>query len=1399
VAGQLDVDAGSDDLDMSGDPDWSLEGEGGNFKEEEGEKMSKITFDETKENVMELVDSWGIVKWGEYGNTFSQFWEEKFVKNVRSAVKMKFMSRKGGAALLGLSNVKPFNRKTETTEGLPALIQDMVDSWDIVKKDAYLNKGKPSRMFWKESFVNNVLFAVHIDLLSVVGGALLLGVGVKSLKARRRKEFGVKDAAKLEIANKMEWIEELPSVESEVNNNKKKNGVAESEVSEDVDASCHEDVGDDVDPLSLSGMSAEHAEGLQSMSSATDCMKEEDRQTCQEMEGMVHSWGVVKWNQLRKKKKSFAEFCEEPSVKNVMIAVQLRYLTRNLGTDVLGVKNKKLLSCEPGSSEVPVIIQDMIARWGIVKKDEFQETGKTANQFWKETFVRKVLCTVQVEFLTCTGAASLLGVSVARVQEKRKQCFGKTKPSLSLMRSAVAQVGKSEDLSSRDVVRMENETEDLNVNWWERLPPPEMENACINLEKIRNTRMWILFLQFSHLEMKDKKAKFNPYKAGKQEVADFLQLLQLTGSWPDDRHPETCLASLSACLPDLSLPVPCLPELMSSHPPTLATTDIKLSTKLRPVSPYDSTWSSFAKFCENLAEDVDPFLAKPVLVREFLVSKFGGKEMRLEEFQPQSYPRSVLTLEKEPFFRPAHKFYADNLDRLLSELDWHLEYSWLTGPLKDCQEMESLITVAVSCDERLLTDDLDLKGLVLKFSPNYSYTKVRTNHSEELFWGRKFTENVLNDVRKKVLPVSVAAKGLGVTAEMVWFALKQETTVLDKYVDYENPSDQDVMSVKDYVFLGYGGRSQFWKEESTVELLENVRNRIMSVERLAALVGVSRREILERCGGVKDDAEMEAEKTLEVMEKMKQQGQQQLTVKKKKSQLEIQIEIAEKHIASLSEYERMRLKNMKERQAMLESLDIDKDKQEMKALTHATKNTPRQVEAVKLRERSARVKRRSEEQQLRKLKTERDCSKNEWLVLQENRSSPKWFGHWVPRSNPVKAQAVAVTDIDFHDVYDLEAIAESNHIPKFELRMPELLEVTPSYHKSKTLLDSFSADFKQVRAEEKLIAKPDWSRFELLQDNMVSSSQLTSLDTCSDYICFGTKTGGVGVSLAGRAITIRPHNRQVTRTLLMGKSNPGILSAALDGTVRMTDLVRQTVNLEYCWDQSFSGKQGVRWLEERGVHSFLLDCGGEINQIDIRSKEAVQLFELSKDQAEPTYITNLSVNPTNKNLISLCRGNSLEIWDLRKASGAMVTLPGPSGSSMAGGGWSVRGSYLVTCVEGGYSRDMVVVYNGLDFSQPILTWEGPRKMTLSPPAGVTWCPWQESVFLTTMEQVKMSSLQMEPKHCVVAVDCVSGSIVGELCSGLDSSSYMLHCSKSREVVVVGNTKGPGGMAVYKGN
>lgn len=486
------------------------------------------------------------------------------------------------------------------------------------------------------------------------------------------------------------------------------------------------------------------------------------------------------------------------------------------------------------------------------------------------------------------------------------------------------------DFNGNDV-----DNEDKNIFWWEDLTPVKVDISYSN-QWSRRSRTWIVFLQFSQLEVKDKKAKFNPYKAGKQEVADFLQYLQLTTSWPDSDHPDTCLASLAACLPDLSLPLTVM-ELLSTQHPTLALAraDMKknylkhvgkwVEGKLLPISPYDSTWSNFCKFSEK-SSDVDPFLAEPILVQNFLVSKFLGKEVRLEEVQTKDYFRPICTLEEEPFFRPAYNFYRDNLERHFSELDWHLQHSWLTGPLKDCQEMDLLVRAAVSCDERLLTDNSELKDLVLKISSNYSYTKVRTNHTEELFWGRKFTANVLEDVSNKAVPVSVAASGLGVTAEMIWFAIKQFSSAWDVHKDDDNATE--VMAVKDYVYLGYGSRTQFWKEQSILDLLEGVRNRKVSVEKLAALVGVSRREVVERCGGVKEEAEREAEIAVEVMEKLRQKVQEEKTVRKKKSQLELQIEMAEKCFESLSGYEMMRLKNMKERQALVESLEFDKEKME---------------------------------------------------------------------------------------------------------------------------------------------------------------------------------------------------------------------------------------------------------------------------------------------------------------------------------------------------------------------------------------------------------------------------------------------------------------------------------------
>ena len=87
----------------------------------------------------------------------------------------------------------------------------------------------------------------------------------------------------------------------------------------------------------------------------------------------------------------------------------------------------------------------------------------------------------------------------------------------------------------------------------------------------------------------------------------------------------------------------------------------------------------------------------------------------------------------------------------------------------------------------------------------------------------------------------------------------------------------------------------------------------------------------------------------------------------------------------------------------------------------------------------------------------------------------------------------------------------------------------------------------------------------------------------------------------------------------------------------------------------------------------------------------------------------------------------------------MVTLSGPSTSFMAGGGWSSGGRYLVTCPEGGSIRDATMVFDGVDFSHEILAWEGPRK------TGVTWCTWDESLFLATMQHKNWTN--------VAAIDC----------------------------------------------
>ena len=57
-------------------------------------------------------------------------------------------------------------------------------------------------------------------------------------------------------------------------------------------------------------------------------------------------------------------------------------------------------------------------------------------------------------------------------------------------------------------------------------------------------------------------------------------------------------------------------------------------------------------------------------------------------------------------------------------------------------------------------------------------------------------------------------------------------------------SDFENYSVNDYVNHVYGSHSHFWQEESTHKSLDDVKNRKISSEELAALLEVFREEIL---------------------------------------------------------------------------------------------------------------------------------------------------------------------------------------------------------------------------------------------------------------------------------------------------------------------------------------------------------------------------------------------------------------------------------------------------------------------------------------------------------------------------------------------------------------------------
>ena len=115
----------------------------------------------------------------------------------------------------------------------------------------------------------------------------------------------------------------------------------------------------------------------------------------------------------------------------------------------------------------------------------------------------------------------------------------------------------------------------------------------------------------------------------------------------------------------------------------------------------------------------------------------------------------------------------------------------------------------------------------------------------------------------------------------------------------------------------------------------------------------------------------------------------------------------------------------------------------------------------------------------------------------------------------------------------------------------------------------------------------------------------------------------------------------------------GVLSAGLDGAVRLTDLAKQMVSIEYSWDKTTSTKHKLYLIEEIENHnSLLLNCEQEVKRLYMQEKEEhlmISLPDWRKDDMT-TMGTNLSIQPIQSIMLCVCLKAGVYIWYKRNPS-----------------------------------------------------------------------------------------------------------------------------------------------------
>ena len=803
--------------------------------------------------------------------------------------------------------------------------------------------------------------------------------------------------------------------------------------------------------------------------------------------------------------------------------------------------------------------------------------------------------------------------------------------------------------------------------------------------------IWFKFTSFLNIRRTKKTfdVRFNPFKATLKDIVEFILFIDLTDRLILDRE---YLGAIIGCLKikienwswDRSLNKIII-DLKRRPLADKFIEELLATQKATNLSPTRRLISDFESYCatenlipsnvtsENLVNFVFFVLQSPVPDRRHLVS---GKS------------------------------FVDIGNRISSILDKSLGKDFMESP-----EFEGLQATLLACDEGLTSNAAALKTL-----PEYSYVRCITEQmSSSKFWNQSLIRNALVDVRKDNIPINLVAMELGVTAEMLYSVLQRNYQL----------KKGELPSLKEFEMMEEAASTSFWEFSKIKLFLDGVRDTKLLAHEVSVHFGVSRKEILRRCGGVKSKEELEAEAELIRMKKLEAREESFMS-RLENTDLDKQIWYAKSNEANLCEYEKKRLENLEDRKMLLQSLDFMEDKIEIRRLNQVIRTPDESDKSSKLpkREKSSRIKRQAENRRLQNSEPQKVSR-----VDVAQRSTPMWFGYRFK----VPHQTAYNTNLT---------------VPKVNLRSDELLEITRDYRKSRIFLDSITEEYKEQKVETKYNVGTNWSLFSGGEEFIVSTSRVTAIDTLGDFTTYGTEQGGVGVLVAGRSVTLRPHAEAVTGLLTSGSR---ILSAARDGTVRNTDMESQTVDLEYSWDmcsQAGEGKHGVLGMVQRAAHSYVLHCSDKIVNLDVRQKEAQSLTRMSN--LKFSYFSNIKMNPAKDNMFTTCSSDTVSIWDLRKMSDPVWNLN--VGGDVDFCGWNSSGKeYALTKNTGVWVYDSP---SGVPSTSFRVSW--PKSGFRSFPnqlGGDLWCPWPGED--STLFNVRVGSLGLKSAQKVARLSGIN--------------------------------------------